>query len=329
MEMASSNVAAEGSKWRGDEVVARVMSRQILAALMHIHRHNLAHRDVKANNILVFMSSTGSPTFKLADFGCAENIVPAGHFHPDLSSGIPAIEIQRRETGVREHADMMDIYGFGLVLYGMLTQGSLPDVHRFDSLSARYEAAMRWKPENGRSRALSRAAMVFIDSLLASNPRARPDAEQMLKHTWLKTRMDVPDIAAQEPAISSVPDIEKEAGELPSSGDETARSFSQLSVSRGRNHRVEPYPVRESLTLHAGHTPSNVGSRQGVIRTGQNLSRGTFHASNRPFLAGDVRYAVVDFRNQYARHANGHRFPRLVDQYRAGFAVSSRQRRNQ
>lgn len=212
MEMASSNVAAEGSRWRGDEVVARVMSRQILAALMHIHRHNIAHRDVKADNILVFMSSTGSPTFKLADFGCAENIVPAGQFHPDPSSGIPAIEIQRHGTGIREHADMMDIYGFGLVLYGMLTQGSLPDVGRFDSLSARYEAAMRWKPENGRLRALSRAAMVFIDSLLASNPRARPGAEQMLKHTWLKTRMDVPDIAAPEPAVSSVPDIEKEAG---------------------------------------------------------------------------------------------------------------------
>ncbi|KAF1347638.1 kinase-like domain-containing protein [Delphinella strobiligena] len=268
MEMALSSLAAEGSRWRGDEGMAKIMSRQILAALQHVHGHNIAHRDVKADNILVFGSEP--PTFKLADFGCAENIVPAAQFRVNPSSGIPKLEFEHdflAEKGTwNGMGEKMDIYAFGLVLYQMLTSGALPP--RLDDRSETYAAAMRWRPKPILMHELSSQSSLFITVLLTQNERFRPGTEVMLKHPWLETRI-VPEIAVQESAGWDISDIERAAGELPSSGDETARSFSELNVGRGRKHRKEPYPVRDGLTLHAGHTPAKVasGQGQGVIRT--------------------------------------------------------------
>lgn len=50
-----------------------VYRHQILSALSHVHHHNIFHRDMKPENLLIDYS-TGNPIIKLADFGLAREI---------------------------------------------------------------------------------------------------------------------------------------------------------------------------------------------------------------------------------------------------------------
>ena len=49
---------------------ARKLFRQLLQGVLHMHRHNIVHRDIKPDNILI-SSGEGEPVLKLCDFGCA------------------------------------------------------------------------------------------------------------------------------------------------------------------------------------------------------------------------------------------------------------------
>ena len=52
-----------------DEGEAREIIRQILVAMMHMHKHNIVHRDLKLDNILLKEGPDGKWIAKLGDFG--------------------------------------------------------------------------------------------------------------------------------------------------------------------------------------------------------------------------------------------------------------------
>jgi len=62
---------SQGSQPYSEEKVADVM-RQIGSAVMFLHDMNIAHRDIKLENILCSSTNSGKCTYKLADFGFAK-----------------------------------------------------------------------------------------------------------------------------------------------------------------------------------------------------------------------------------------------------------------
>lgn len=54
-----------------DEGEAREIMKQIMVAIMHMHRHNVVHRDLKLDNILLQEQADGKWIAKLGDFGQA------------------------------------------------------------------------------------------------------------------------------------------------------------------------------------------------------------------------------------------------------------------
>ena len=55
-------------------VMARSITHQIGQALRYLHNHNIIHRDIKLENIMLTSHNAASCKAKLADFGLAETV---------------------------------------------------------------------------------------------------------------------------------------------------------------------------------------------------------------------------------------------------------------
>lgn len=91
--------------------------RQIGSALSEVHRHNLVHRDVKPDNIII---RTNRPEAVLIDFGLACQFTPnpTETHTPLISDGYSPLEqyLKRRKQGV-----YTDVYSLAATLYFLVT----------------------------------------------------------------------------------------------------------------------------------------------------------------------------------------------------------------
>ncbi len=140
---------------------------QVCDALEYAHEEGVVHRDVKPENILVDRKGR----VKIADFGIARVIAPAGSTQRLTSTGLilgtphyMAPEQVEDPTKVDHRAD---IYSLGVVFYEMLT-GQLP-LGRFDAPSrkaavdARVDDVVLKALEREPERRYQRAALVKED----------------------------------------------------------------------------------------------------------------------------------------------------------------------
>ena len=104
-----------------NRVNARAYMFQLLEALAYLQLQEIAHRDVKLENLLVAASSVGSPDLKLCDFGlarrcqrslgCATFIGSADYLAPEV----------RKSAENRNYGFICDSWSCGVVAYALLT----------------------------------------------------------------------------------------------------------------------------------------------------------------------------------------------------------------
>jgi serine/threonine protein kinase len=98
---------------------------QVCAALDEAHRHNIIHRDIKPDNIIVNVSATGLRV-KVLDFGIAKLRDETAGNLTQTGSILGTPHYMSPEQCLGEELDgRSDIYSLGVVLYEMLT-GLLP-----------------------------------------------------------------------------------------------------------------------------------------------------------------------------------------------------------
>ncbi|KAI5384179.1 mitogen-activated protein kinase kinase kinase 3 [Lathyrus oleraceus] len=159
------------------EPVIQNYTRQIVSGLAYLHGRNTVHRDIKGANILVDPNGE----IKLADFGMAKHITSAASM---LSfKGSPywmAPEVVMNTNG---YSLPVDIWSLGCTLIEMAA--SKPPWSQYEGVAAIFKIGnskdMPEIPEH-----LSNDAKNFIMLCLQRDPLARPTAQKLLEHPFIR-----------------------------------------------------------------------------------------------------------------------------------------------
>jgi serine/threonine protein kinase len=166
------------------EMDASLVLADLIFGLQHCHKQGIAHRDLKAENILISTGGRGM----LADFGLAEStLLKAGGARFFRGCGSPAYCAPCVLRGHCKDVKAADVWSLGVLTYWMLTSrlpfespgGSASELHQ-EIQSGCY----RLLPS-----ALSPAAKDFVHSMLQVDPQARPQLEQLLQHEFISTAL--------------------------------------------------------------------------------------------------------------------------------------------
>ncbi|XP_063218746.1 serine/threonine-protein kinase SIK3-like isoform X2 [Bacillus rossius redtenbacheri] len=156
------------------EKAARRLFHQILTAVHFCHTHNIVHRDLKAENLLL----DSNMNIKLADFGFSN------HFQPGkkLSTwcGSPPYAAPELFEGKEYDGPKTDIWSMGVVLY-VLVCGALP----FDGATLQ---TLRTRVLAGKFRIpyfMSADCEHLIRNMLVVEPEKRLGIKQILHHRWM------------------------------------------------------------------------------------------------------------------------------------------------
>lgn len=149
------------------ESTAKYIFKQILLGLKFIHSHNIIHRDIKLDNILIDLDNN----IKICDFGVSKRITKNDTMTEQC--GTPAYMAPELFKEGGYHGFGADLWSAGVVLYAMLS-GTVP--FKGDNLKESYSLTIK---------GASPEANHLIRCLLEVDPKNRITIERALIHPWL------------------------------------------------------------------------------------------------------------------------------------------------
>lgn len=185
------------------------IARNILSAVMYLHKRGIAHRDIKLENVLCIDRDMQKPIqVKLADFGLSSKITGKD---PCMSSTVGtgyyfAPEIIKKEA----YGPSVDMWACGVLFYITLST-QLPffgeDVDEY------YDSVLSQKLEfpSPEWDNVSKEAKDFIAGLLEKDPEKRLTAAEALRHRW------VTDKSIADVDLSTSNEVEEEEEDGPKS----------------------------------------------------------------------------------------------------------------
>jgi len=157
------------------EAQARSYFVQVIFAVKACHAANIAHRDLKLENILL----DGHGNAKLGDFGLAAKMVP-GHLLSGCCGSPNYAAPELWTKGARYHGQPSDVWSCGVLLYALLTGQMAYDADDIASLvrnviSADYKVPSRTSPE----------ANDLLAKMFVVDPARRITIEEICQHPWI------------------------------------------------------------------------------------------------------------------------------------------------
>ncbi|CAH0397576.1 unnamed protein product [Chilo suppressalis] len=160
---------------------SRLWLRQIISGIQYIHTLNIAHRDLKCENVLI----TANYNVKITDFGFARNVrqrdrdVLSETYCGSLSYAAPEVL-----KGVPYLPKMADMWSIGVILYTMLNK-ALP----FNEASVKklYEKQLtrKWRFRTNVVNQLSTECKQQVTQLMEPDAKARPTADEIFEGPWI------------------------------------------------------------------------------------------------------------------------------------------------
>uniref|UniRef100_A0AC35U8B5 Protein kinase domain-containing protein n=1 Tax=Rhabditophanes sp. KR3021 TaxID=114890 RepID=A0AC35U8B5_9BILA len=159
---------------------ARRIFRQITSAVLYCHKHKVAHRDLKLENILLDVDNNA----KIADFGLSN------YFEDKrlLSTfcGSPLYASPEIINGTPYKGPEVDCWSLGILLY-TLVYGSMPfDGRDFNRMVRQIKRGAYYEPDTPST------ASMLIRNMLRVNPDRRADIDDIASHWWLNLEENMP-----------------------------------------------------------------------------------------------------------------------------------------
>ncbi|CAL9008615.1 unnamed protein product [Prunus brigantina] len=169
---------------RFSESDARVLFRHLIQVVLYCHENGVVHRDLKPENILLATKASSSP-IKLADFGLATYIKPAGESLHGLV-GSPFYIAPEVLAGSYNQA--ADVWSAGVILY-ILLSGMPPFWGKTKSriFDAVRTADLRFPSD--RWDRITESAEDLIRGMLCTDASRRLTAQQVLDHPWMSGQL--------------------------------------------------------------------------------------------------------------------------------------------
>jgi len=141
---------------------------QVLSAIETCHKHNIIHRDIKLQNILL----DSDQNIKLIDFGLS-NFMEEGVFR-NTFCGTPAYASPEILLGTQYTGPEVDLWSLGVVLYSMLT-AEFPFTTIADILKGKFK-----EPEG-----ITEECIDLLRRVLKVDKDDRETLKGVLNHPWV------------------------------------------------------------------------------------------------------------------------------------------------
>lgn len=160
------------------ESIVRKFLQQLAKALRVLHQHNIAHMDLKPQNIL--LSSVRNPSLKLADFGFAQYLRSG-----DLASSLRGSPLYMAPEMLLsdQYDNKVDLWSVGIIMYECLF-GSAPYASpTFEEVAAKIRTDKPIQLPQGAS--VSDCCADLLLKLLQRNPEKRIGFEEFFAHSFV------------------------------------------------------------------------------------------------------------------------------------------------
>lgn len=171
------------------EQQAKIWFRQMASGLHYLHGKNIAHRDLKCENILLSRRFN----VKLADFGFARFCVDSDNRRilSQTYCGSAAYAAPEVVNGTPYNPKLSDVWSLGIILFIMLN-ASMP----FDDSNLRKllkdQMTKNWVFRSRVRDTLSSTAKSLVRHLLEPDLTQRLTLDRVIQHDWLRMRKDRP-----------------------------------------------------------------------------------------------------------------------------------------
>ena len=152
--------------------------QQIISGIDYLHKLKIAHRDIKAENILI---EQNTKIIKIVDFGLSNTYDDKEEGLLSTACGSPCYAAPEMLEGKLYKGGKVDIWSAGVVLYAMIC-GYLP--FEDEDNSELYKKIINGKYSIPSY--VSKQGRDLIYGLLNTNPKKRINISQIKKHSWIK-----------------------------------------------------------------------------------------------------------------------------------------------
>lgn len=187
-----------------DEDLIACILKQILKGLKYCHDNDILHRDLKANNVLINKEGV----CKLSDFGFSGELTEGGEKKKVRHTFVGSTHWMAPEVMVQAgmgYNQSADIWSFGITALE-LANGKTP-TEDFSELKIYLQTIEGPSPSLNVDlfKNYSKLFKDMISLCLEKDPKRRPSAEQLLKHSFFNKAKAIGKEYVKEKLMSSVP----------------------------------------------------------------------------------------------------------------------------